>query len=489
MTEGIFDSVDVIRTSVQTNEGIDELKQVLESKAAAVQQSEKEGFFRLQADRVFSMTGFGTVVTGTVISGGLKKGETLDVLPGNISSKVRGIQSHGADVESVHRGDRTAVNLSGVEADKIFRGSELATPGKLHAVKKFTAHIQLTVDMKKDVKHRQRVRVHLGTNEVMARVYLTSSKKMSAGSSGNVILALEKPTVAAVEDRFVMRSYSPMHTIGGGTVLTTLIPKNVKIGKWVSELDLNLEKRFGQLVATFNLSPKTVHDWGLVLHMTEKRVRELVKKTGLKTSRQNFIYTDENLQDCIEWVIGCLEKYHENNPLRKAMSVDVLKQETGLSEKWLAEVLEIMENDGFIRSAGTGVALASHAVELEGGTADVSRKLEEQMIKNGFTPLTTEELSGSLKRGHKDILEILHVLKSEETVVEIENGVWMHSQNMAKLRQEMSNHFHTQTEMNVADFKHITGLTRKFAIPVLEYCDRQGWTDRDGNVRLKRDNL
>jgi len=485
LTNGVFDSVDVVRTSVQTNEGIEELKHLLETRAAAVQQSEEESFFRLQADRVFSMTGFGTVVTGTVISGGLKKGDSVNVLPGNISAKVRGIQSHGAYVESVQRGDRAAVNLSGVEAEKVFRGSELAAPGKLQAESKFTAHIQLTADMKKEMKHRQRVRVHLGTAEVMARVYLTSNKKMTAGSSANVIIELEQPAVMASEDRFVMRSYSPMHTIGGGTVLTTFIPKGVKIKEWVSELDLGLEKRFEQLVTTFRLNPKTVFEWGKALQMTDNNVRNLVKKTGLNTSRRSFIYSDDNLNTCSELIVKSLEQFHEKNPLRKAMSTDVLKQETRLSEKWLTELLGIMEKDASIRSAGTGVALASHKVELAGGTAELSGKMEKGLRENGFTPMTTKKLSGMLHKAENDVLEILHVLKSAGNVLEIENGVWMHGENMAKLRQSLKGHFDSQNEMNVADFKRMTSLTRKFAIPVLEYCDKQGWTERNGNLRLK----
>ena len=404
LTDGIFESVDVVRTSVQTNDGIEELKHLLETRASAVQQSEDESFFRLQADRVFSMTGFGTVVTGTVISGGLKKGDSVDVLPGNISVKVRGIQSHGADVESVQRGDRAAVNLSGVEAEKVFRGSELAAPGKLQAESKFTAHIQLTADMKKELEHLQRVRVHLGTAEVMARVYLTSNKKMTAGSSANVIIELEQPAVMASEDRFVMRSYSPMHTIGGGTVLTTFIPKGVKIKEWVSELDLGLEKRFEQLVTTFKLNPKTVFEWGKALQMIDNNVRDLVKKTGLNTSRRSFIYSDENLNTCSELIIKSLEQYHEKNPLRKGMSTDVLQQETRLSEKWLTELLGIMEKDASIRFAGTGVALASHKVELAGGTAEISGKIETDLRGNGFTPMTTEELSKILNTSHKEIL-------------------------------------------------------------------------------------
>ena len=264
LTDGIFKNVDVIRTSVNTGVGIAELKNLLEQKAVTIQQSTDRGFFRLQVDRVFSMAGFGTVTTGTVISGDLKKGFTVDVLPGNIKAKVRGIQSHGLDVQSVQQGDRAAVNLSGVDKEKVFRGSELALPGKLKSIKKFTAHIQLASEMKKELKHHQRVRVHLGTAEVLARVHLSGKKKLPAGSKENVNLDLEKSTVAASGDRFVLRTYSPMTTIGGGTVLTTFIPKGVKVSSWVSALYVDPVQRFGQLVDSFSTRPHTISAWALL---------------------------------------------------------------------------------------------------------------------------------------------------------------------------------------------------------------------------------
>jgi selenocysteine-specific elongation factor len=489
LTEGVFADVEVVRTSVTTDIGIDELKRLLVEKAAAVKQVEELGFFRLQADRVFSMTGFGTVATGTVISGRLKKGDMVEVLPGGFSAKVRGIQSHGKNIESVQKGDRAAVNLAGVDADKIARGSELAAPGKLKAVESFTAHIQLIDDMKKELKHGQRIRVHVGTAEVMARVYLTSNKKMTAGSSGNVIFKLEHPAVVASEDRFVLRTYSPMTTIGGGTVFTTFIPKGVKIRKWVSSLEPDPVLRFGQLVMTFKLEPKTINAWGRLVHITDDQVRGIIKKSDLKTSKHSFIYTDQNLDECKNLILKGLKRFHEKYPLRKSMGSDVLKQETKMSDHWLTELLNMMEAEGSVRSAGPGVALASHKVELAGGRAELSGKMEHILMENGFIPTTTAELSEKLSESEKGVLEILHVLKGEKKVEEILNGVWMYSENMAKLLRSLNDHFNTQSEMNVGDFKDITGLTRKFAIPVLEYCDKMGWTNRQGNVRLKGENL
>jgi len=489
LIEGTFDDVDVVRTSAATKKGIDALKQLLIEKAETVKQTKAMSFFRLHADRVFSMTGFGAVVTGTVISGFLRKGDIVDILPGNIKGKVRGIQSHGKDVESVQKGNRAAVNLSGVDTGKISRGSELAAPGKLKAINKLIAHIRLINDMKKKLKHRQRVRVHIGTAEVMARVFFTSNTDLAAGNSGNVIIELENPIIAAAEDRFVLRTYSPMTTIGGGTVLTTFIPKHVKVKEWVSSLETDPINRFNQLVMSFKLAPKTIHKWGKMMQMTDDRIRQYVKQSGLKSSSHSIIYTDQNLVECKKMILDALDQFHKKNPLREAVAADGLKQELGFSEDWLSELLAIMEKEGSVQFAGTGVALAGHQVELEGHSAELSEKMENVLIENGYIPFKTGELLKRLNSGEKEVLEILHVLKNDEKVVEFERGVWMHSKNMAKLRLSLNIHFRKNKRMSVSDFKDLTGLTRKFAIPVLEYCDTMGWTDRDGNLRLKGENL
>ena len=489
LTDGIFKSVDVIRTSVNTGVGIAELKNLLEQKAAAIQQSIDRGFFRLQVDRVFSMAGFGTVTTGTVISGDLKKGSTVDVLPGNIKAKVRGIQSHGLDVQSVQQGDRAAVNLSGVDKEKVFRGSELALPGKLKSIKKFTAHIQLASEMKKELKHHQRVRVHLGTAEVLARVHLSGKKKLPAGSMANVNLDLEKSTVAASGDRFVLRTYSPMTTIGGGTVLTTFIPKGVKVSSWVSALDVDPVQRFGQLVDSVSTQPHTISEWALLNQCTDEKVHGWIAKLDLQTTEKDIVISNKVLNESKKIVINTLHSFHKKKPLRSSMGVDIIQQESKLGIIWLEEVITMMKKDGIIKFVESGVALASHKVELIGGTAELSIKMESHLIEVGFTPLTTAELSYTFHESDKQVLEVLHVLKGDKKVSEIENGTWMHNKNRTKLRQALIDYFDKHKEMEVADFKNITALTRKFAIPMLEYCDKEGLTYRNGNQRSKGDNL
>ncbi len=487
LIKDIFPDVEIIHTSTTTGAGINQLNDLLLQRAVDVQLTKDNGSFRLQIDRVFSMTGFGTVVTGTVIRGGLKKGETVEVLPGMMRGKVRGIQSHGFEVESVHTGDRAAVNLSGVDGDKITRGSELTALGTLTELQRFTAHIQHSSVMKKKLQHRQRVRIHLGTAEVLARIHLVEKKTLETGSEANVIIDLERALVAAAGDRFVIRSYSPMATIGGGAVLTTFIPEGVNVKNWVSKLDVDPQKRFSQLVSS--CEPRNINNWRRFNQVSSETIKRWIKDLGLNTTQNQIVFIDEMMDHSIKRVVDILVKYHEKNPLRKAMGSDLLKQGTGMNPDWLHDVLAVLKKKGTIRADGSGYALATHSVELAGGAAELLEKIENCLSKNGFTPLTNAEISSIVARSEKDCLEILHVLKNEEKVLEVRNSVWIHSASMAKLRSAMKGHFNTHDELKVADFKSITGLTRKFAIPVLEYCDKRGWSIREGNVRLAGEEL
>ncbi|MDP7558703.1 MAG: selenocysteine-specific translation elongation factor, partial [Candidatus Marinimicrobia bacterium] len=190
------DSVPIVRTSAETGEGVEDLRNVLTDLAGKAVERNDRGFFRQSVDRVFSMKGFGTVVTGTVSSGSAKVGDRLEIVPGNVKAKIRGLQSHGKDVKSVKPGDRSAVNLSGVERHHLKRGSQIVSAGFLEPLTSFGAEIKMTTGTKRKLKHEQRVRIHLGTDEVMGRVLIVSSdgqKSINPGESATVLIRLEKP--------------------------------------------------------------------------------------------------------------------------------------------------------------------------------------------------------------------------------------------------------------------------------------------------------
>ena len=312
---------------------------------------------------------------------------------------------------------------------------------------------------------------------------------MLAGSKANVILNLEKFVVAASGDRLVLRTYSPMTTIGGGMVLTTFISKGAKVGSWVSALDVDPVQRFGQLVDSVSTQPHTISEWALLNQCTDEKVHGWIAKLDLQTTEKDIVISNKVLNESKKIVINTLHSFHKKNPLRSSMGVDIIQQESKLGIIWLEEVITMMKKDGIIKFVESGVALTSHKVELIGGTAELSIKMESHLIEVGFTPLTTAELSYTFHESDKQVLEVLHVLKGDKKVSEIENGTWMHNKNITKLRQALIDYFDKHKEMEVADFKNITALTRKFAIPMLEYCDKEGLTYRNGNQRSKGDNL
>ena len=232
LVQGSFmENAPILKVSAETGDGVEELKATLLDICTSVPEKQDRGIFRLHVDRVFSMKGYGTVVTGTVNSGSLKAGDTVEILPGEIKTKVRGLQSHGHDVQMVKTGDRAAINLQGVEKKQIARGSQIAEPGYIQSIKEVGVKLQLLSSSRKPIVQNQRIRIHLGTQEVMARVALTKGKSLKPGDGCPALLRLEHPLVATRGDKFIIRSFSPVVTIGGGEILEVLIEEKWKVIK------------------------------------------------------------------------------------------------------------------------------------------------------------------------------------------------------------------------------------------------------------------
>ncbi|MEC9273738.1 MAG: selenocysteine-specific translation elongation factor [Candidatus Neomarinimicrobiota bacterium] len=487
MTRNTFENIEIVRTSVQTNEGIDQLKNLLLNQIAFKNDIKKNDIFRLHVDRSFSMMGFGTVVTGTVLSGELNKGDKIFVLPDNISTNVRGIQRHGEEINTVRIGDRAAINLANIELNRVFRGSQLTSSSSTISVNQFIASITITNQVIKEIKHRQRVRIHLGTAEVFARIYLIGKKTLNHNVRTNVLVKMEKNLCVFQEDLFVIRSYSPITTLGGGIILTTLIIKNLPFKSWVPLLEREPIKRFNQLI---NYSiPKLIEEWSSITQVHITDIFKWIKDLGLFISENGFVYTEDKKKESIQNIIRILQSFHDDNPLRNGMVSEVLKQQSRIEEGWFLEILSMIEKEGLIKRLGSEYALTSHEIKISDEMINLYEKLEKKIIQNGFIPITTKEISGKFELSEKKCLELLHVLKNQKKLVKVNIDLWMHTKNIDRLYLLNKNHFQSNNELDISSFKSYTGLTRKFAIPVLEFCDKQGWTSRMGNLRIKGENL
>jgi len=468
----------IIRTSTETGEGIGELKSVIVELSKSIEAGLDRGFFHLPVDRVFSKTGFGSVVTGTVLSGKTKTGTELEIIPGNQKAKVRGLQTHGTDTKSVKMGDRAAINLAGTELEDLHRGTIIAEPNRVKATEKLLAHVTMVPDTKWKLKNRQRVHLHLGTAEVMAKVVLPSP--LEANQSGNVLFLLKKPVAALMDERFIIRSFSPMETIGGCVVLDsnpTQFRKALRI--WADKLEKTSSKRFLQFVSEFWKSPQSLGNWSRQFHTHESQIKDWVKSLNIRNEK-GLLFRADSFEKSSTLIRQILNTFHEENPYKKSLSKDRLQDNTSFSGHWLSFILESMR-DELITVEG-GYALKSHSVVLTDADAALAKKIEATVKTAQFDLPSAKTIH---PENEKKGLEVLHILKDEEKVLDVARGMWIHVEVLNKLKDDLSAYFASNNAMKVADFKSMTSTSRKTAIPLLEYCDEHGLTERDGDLRTK----
>jgi len=471
----------IVRTSIETGEGTETLKQAILTQSKNIETELDRGFFHLPVDRVFSKKGFGSVVTGTVLSGKTKIGSDLEIIPGNQKAKVRGIQTHGTETSSVKMGDRAAINLAGTDLNELYRGTVIVDPYWVNSTKKLIAHVTLIEDTRWKLKNRQRVHLHLGTAEVVARAVMQDP--LEAGQSGNALFYLEKPIAALMDERFIIRSLSPMETIGGCVVLdSNPIPIRKELKLWTASLQESPSERIKQFVSQYWKSPKSLGNWARHFQTTESQVKNWIKSEEIKNEK-GFLFTSEKRDESMEYIREVLTQFHKENPYKKSLSQDRLKDATHFSTNWLSYILDYMV-DELIKLEG-GFALKSHSVVLSDSDASLAKILEDSVKQAGYAILNAKELSSE---NPKITLEILYILKGEGKIIEVGRGLWIHGDVLDKLKDDLCLFFTANPQLNVSDFKTITNTTRKSAIPLLEYSDKHGLTERVGNSRIKGEN-
>ena len=471
----------IVRTSIETGEGTETLKQTILTQSKNIETVLDRGFFHLPVDRVFSKKGFGSVVTGTVLSGKTKIGSDLEIIPGNQKAKVRGIQTHGTETSSVKMGDRAAINLAGTDLNELYRGTVIADPYWVNSTKKLIAHVTLIEDTRWKLKNRQRVHLHLGTAEVVARAMMQDP--LEAGQSGNALFYLEKPIAALMDERFIIRSLSPMETIGGCVVLdSNPMPIRKELKLWTASLQESSSERFKQFVSQYWKSPKSLGNWARHFQTTESQVKSWIKSEEIKNEK-GFLFTSEKRDESMEYVREVLTQFHKDNPYKKSLSQDRLKDATHFSTNWLSYILDYI--GGELINVEGGFALKSHSVVLSDSDASLAKILEDSVKQAGYGILNSKELS---LENPKITLEILYILKGEGKIIEVGRGLWIHGDVLDKLKDDLCLFFTANPQLNVSDFKTITNTTRKSAIPLLEYCDKHGLTERVGNSRIKGEN-
>ncbi len=488
----------IAEVSAVTGQGIPQLTNLIDQVAGKLKERSVSGNARMAVDRIFTITGFGTVVTGTLAEGRLYVGDNVEILPDQIQARVRGLQVHGKKVELAEAGQRVAVNIAGIEREKIDRGSVLAVPGFLKPSHRLDVRLHLLSSADKPLINRARVRVHIGTSEILARVILLESEEMEPGDSALIQLECEEPMVAARGDRLVIRSYSPMRTIAGGTVIDPLPSKHKRMNSQIIETLKTKEKGSPEelLVQYMAASGQVLHlredlQKGTALdeQVFEDIVHSLIASGQIRSfqgdKKTYFILGTIFRQKAAEMETS-LRKFHQTYPLRHGTSKEEIRSRyfTGLTSKLFNFLLEEYQQEGIIKVVGENIALAGFEPSPPQAQAEMFRQIEETYLKSGYQTPGWEEISTRYKLKPTEAEEILGYFLVKLVLVRLEDGILIHRDNLEKAREKVVSFLREKGEMTLAEARDLFGTSRKYALPIMSYFDREKVTRRVEDKRV-----
>ncbi len=489
----------MIPVSSVTGQGIQEFIKTLDDLSSLIPERSISGLFRLPVDRVFSMKGFGTVITGTLISGRISVGDPVMIYPSMVSSNVRGIQVHNNSVNIAEAGMRTAINFKGLEKASINRGEILGKPGELKSSYMIDASLQFLATNKKPMKNRTRVRFHTGTSEILGIIALLEKDEISPGETSVVQIRLDSPVTVVKDDRFVIRSYSPIRTIGGGRILNP-IPKKHKGFKPEIIKGLNglMENTPGEVIEY--CVDQSVHegvnysDLRIMTNLADKQLKSIVdgllsKRILICTDKDNRLYIHNNTFEKIKNnTLQTLESYHKTNPLKTGMSKEELKTKFPLimGSKLFNIIIMHIEKKGEIVSEDDTVRLSGHSVFLGADQAERKKKIHEIYKKAGLKPPYFRDITKQLDIDPQSAKDVLMLLIEESIIIKAKDDLYFDREGVDMLKKKLVDFFATNKELTTPDFKELAGVSRKYLIPLIEYFDSINLTIRIGDIRKLR---
>ncbi|MCJ7600000.1 MAG: selenocysteine-specific translation elongation factor [Desulfobulbaceae bacterium] len=490
----------LVMVSSTTGEGIEEARRILDSLVSSCEFTEAYGPFRLAIDRIFTMKGFGAVVTGTSLSGRVAVGDDIRIYPKELDGKIRGIQVHGRSVEIVEAGNRTAINIQGIEMNMLERGNVLATPGSLKPSYMLDAEFLYLSSNEKPLKNRSRVRVHLGTAEIMGRIVLLESEEAVPGSSANVQLLLEEPVGVWPGDHYVVRRYSPVTTIGGGVVLNNSAPKRKRFREENSRIFSLYHTASQEDLVLFYLresgySGLTGAELSVKMGCFGNRFKKLMtgpissRKVVVVDSEKQLYVAEEVYAGLLTKIADLIAAYHKESPLKPGLPKEELRSriKKGLGPKLFHLCLADLSKKGIIVQEEGIVRLAGHQVSLKADEKEIREKMEKLFAAAELNAPTMKEVRSAFPDVPQSlVMEVLSLLVKDGLVTKVTNDFYFYTKAIDELQKRFVDFLQKEGDIDAPRFKDMTGLTRKFSIPLLEYFDKIKLTLRVGDKRILR---
>jgi selenocysteine-specific elongation factor len=480
-----LDGLPIIPVSSKTMFNIELLKERIKAMALMVEPKLTKSPFRLPIDRVFTLKGFGTVITGTAISGNISVGDAVEILPVGIKCKVRGLHSHGKSIQTAFAGQRVAMNLQGVEKEELKRGDTVVIPDRFIPSTMLDAYLEL-LNNSPVIKNRDIVHFYLGTSEVMSRIVLYGRNEIKSGENCYCQFRLMEPVIAMSGDRYIIRRFSPMETIGGGEIFD---PTSYKMSHKKSIEDLMIFGG-GSLSEKISTKVKRAGIQGITVAFIEGWIKEdtpsikeainTLKERGDVIQFEDVLIHNSVFNSFRKIVKKLLTDYHVKNPLKLGMQKEELRVNLNIEPRLFNHFIKLLKD---IVVENETVRLSTFTMVLSRSDENLKQQILEILEKTGLQPTTKEELVDILKVDHRRISDILKLLAKEGNLVRINDSLYITSSVYRNMVERLKEFFMSKSEMSVQEFKATVNAPRKYAITFLEYLDLNRITKRVGDIR------
>jgi selenocysteine-specific elongation factor len=482
----------LIAVSSLTGAGLEELRRALVATATKLPPRDSQAITRLPVDRVFTMKGFGTVVTGTLVTGMIRREDELEVFPTARKVRVRGVQVHGRVADEAVAGQRTALNLAGVSAENLSRGMTLAPSETLEVTRNADVRLGLLASAPRVLKNRARVHFHSYSMETLAEIVLHDTKPVAPGDETFARLKLSKPALLLPGDRFIIRQFSPVVTIGGGVVLdatpvlrtafTTDFLKSISVGDKKAVLEARIARRRHEGPHQGMTTARLVAETGWTKNVIDIQLAEALSEGSIVSVGERFMPVPE-LESLKSRLTAAVLRFHRANPLVGGIGKEELRTQFDLASGFFDAVIAMIIRDKKLEVVSDIMRLPGHGVVMKDDEAESKGKIEDAFASAGLQVPSLREVIAGLKVDRIRAEKIVTLLLRNKVLIKVSDELVFHRTALEALRTKVAAHKSKSSKIDVAAFKELIGVTRKYAIPLLEYLDRERVTKRVGNAR------
>lgn len=489
--QGSFlENAQIIPVSSYTGEGIEQLRQAIFTMIDQKTQIKNLDVpFRIPVDRIFSVEGFGTVITGTLIEGTMKVGDPVTVYPSRIESRIRNLQVHSQNVQEAYAGQRVAVNLAGLKKTDLNKGDVIAVPDSMHTTMMIDIHLTVLKDCDREIRNATRLHLYHGARDILCKIVLLDRDSVGAGESCYAQLRLEEEIAVKTGDRFVLRFYSPVETIGGGVILDSnpfkhkrndaTVLESLKLKEGGSDRE-KISAALRDYSARFETLDFLQIQTGIPKEQFEQQINKLIKdKVAFRVSDNVVIHTDylNRLKDS---AVKLLESYHKENPLREGMKKDEFRNKLIKYEdiSVVDKITDSLVNRKVLKYVNNCVALADFEVQQDNN----QQEIENAFLQGGFSPESPDQIAARFPKV-KNFKQVLESLVNTGKLVRVEEKILLHADYYNKALTLAKEHVDQNGQITLAEMRDLMGASRKFAVAVLEYWDKRGITKKVGDAR------